>query len=205
MITYIDDEDSGSLMKDIFYKLKTIVRAKRNYEGLQHELTINALLKLITKVLQTANSEICIMAIKSLNFILLTVDREIFEKEKITVYGFILRSLSYRHSDEFVLKVIKLLRAMLENEVYPSYMLNFMYSYIINTLNALKPDSELSLALSAYCHALMKATNTEVQFLKIWKLKVVGDSYYDGKKLEKFMNADSNLNPLFKKMVEQIN
>ena len=84
-------------MKEIFYKLKTIVRGKMNYEGLQHELTVQALLNLVTKVLQTANSEICVMAIKSLNFILLTVDREIFEKQKVSVYGFILRSLAYRY------------------------------------------------------------------------------------------------------------
>ena len=85
------------MMKDIFFKLKNIVKEKKNYQGLQHELTVNALLSLVTKVLQTANSEICVMAIKSLNFILLTVDKEIFEKQKISVYGFILRSLAYRY------------------------------------------------------------------------------------------------------------
>lgn len=74
-----------------------IVKEKRNYEGLQNELTVHALLNLITKVLQTSNSEICVMAIKSLNFILLTVDKEIFEHQKVTVYGFLLRALAYRY------------------------------------------------------------------------------------------------------------
>lgn len=97
MLTFIEDEESGSLMKDVFYKLKTIVKSKKNYEGLQQEKTVHALLSLITKVLQSANNEICIMAIKSLNFILLTVDKEIFEREKVTVYGFLLRALVYRY------------------------------------------------------------------------------------------------------------
>lgn len=111
----------------------------------------------------------------------------------------------HRHSDEFVIKTVKLLKSMLVHKIYPSYLLNYLYSYIINTLNGLKSENEVSVQLTQYCHELIKETKTEVQFLRMWKQRVVEDAYYDENKLGEFMEADGEFNPMFKKLVKQIN
>lgn len=83
-------------MKDLFYELRKIVKDKRNYDGLKVKKITSALLILITKVLQTGNSEVCVMAMKSFTFLLMTVDKSFFEMEQVNIYGLLIRSLSYR-------------------------------------------------------------------------------------------------------------
>ena len=97
MLNISDEEHCGALMRDVFEKLKKVVLETKYYKGIENKKTISALIGLITNVLQYCNSEVSIMAVRCLKFMICTLDQSYFDEQKNHIYGVILRALSYRY------------------------------------------------------------------------------------------------------------
>ena len=81
--------------------------------------------------------------------------KEYFLPKSSFLYGIILRSLSYRHSDEFNLKMIKMLGILLKYEIFAESFLTHLFTFIIFKLNKIKDDVSYYSELNSFGHKLI--------------------------------------------------
>lgn len=96
MLNIAKDEHCGELMKNIYETLKEIINEQKFYAGIEDKDTISSFIKLITSVLEVCNSEVSIMAVKCLKFLILKLNPKYFVEHGSLLYGILLRALNYK-------------------------------------------------------------------------------------------------------------
>jgi hypothetical protein len=56
-------------------------------------------------------------------------------KFKENIYGYVLRALSFQHTDNFTKKVFYFFDYLLDNEIWPEDIRKYLFIYLIHTHN----------------------------------------------------------------------
>jgi hypothetical protein len=211
MLGVTNEETCGPLMKDVLYKLKSVVNEEKFFKGIETEETFSALMRLITNVLFSCNSETSILALRCLKFLVHTLSASEFEKHKSQLYGVILRALSYRYeligfrqSDDMLLVLFKVLKIMLEKGILPGLIAKHYEVFLVFVLNKLEPESAVFASVAQYSHAYLKSTVSEYSFLKTWKKKILVDRYFKEERLSHFLTFDSTHEPIYRAFLSKV-
>jgi hypothetical protein len=97
MLNISKDDRCGPLMKSIYETLKRVITERKFYAGIENKETIASFVRLITSVLEVCNGEVSQMALKCLKFLVTRLRKEYFLDHATTLYGVLLRALSYRY------------------------------------------------------------------------------------------------------------
>lgn len=98
MLNISKDEHAGGLMRSIYDTLKRVINENKFYAGIENKETIGAFVRLITSVLEVCNSDVSIMALKCLKFLVTKIDKSFLTEHSTAVYGVLLRTLSYKYA-----------------------------------------------------------------------------------------------------------
>lgn len=91
---------------------------------------------------------------------------------------------------------------LLQNKIYPGFLSNYLYTYLIYELNKSEIDSEVFEKVREYVHSLINITKDEFVFIRIWKGKIEADKSYEQEKLEAFCDYECEGKLLFKKYIQ---
>jgi hypothetical protein len=97
MLSVSSDDRRGPLMTAIYETLKRVINETKVYAGVENKETIASFVKLITSVLEVCNAEVSNMALKCLKFLVTKLGKKYFADHATSLYGVMLRALSYRY------------------------------------------------------------------------------------------------------------
>lgn len=98
---------------------------------------------------------------------------KLLEQFKEHIYGYILRSLSFQHTDNYIKKTYIFFNLLLKKGLFPDEIKKYLFMYLIHTHNVTQNGAPSLEGLMEYTSNVITATKTEFQFLKRWKQKIL--------------------------------
>ena len=202
----IQVEKSGEYLGLVSDALKKKVQdSGKALEGFKTTKVFQSILNLISKVLQTNLSYECVHAIDLLDYLFKILENNLLEAQKAYIYGFLLKSLSYQHTENYILKVIRFFNVLLDKKIYPDDSGEYISIYLIYTCNNLAKGNVTYLPISEFTHRLIEETQGEFHFLKKWKFKILSDPIYVEENLIRFIEMRPGKSADYLKFIETIN
>ena len=202
----IEVEKSGEYLGLVADALKKkVVDDGKELEGFVKTKVLQSILNLISKVLQTNLSYECVHAVDMLDYLFSIIDKSLLETHKAYIYGFLLKSLSFQHTENYILKVYRFFNILLDKKIYPEETSEYTHIYLIYTSNNLQKSDVILKPLTEYTHRLIEETETEFHFLKKWKYKVNSDALYNIENLDRFISMRPEKSADYMKFIQTVN